>query len=788
MIKTYFKLAWRNILREKGYAFVNIAGLAIGMAAATLIILWVQHELTFDRFYSKTDRIYELYNRGDFNNKTWAWNNVSNPLAPLLEKKYPEFERITRYSENSLLISVGEQRIKGEGAYADKDFFKIFDFAFIHGNNQRVLTEKNGIVVTESLAKKLFNSVDILGETVQIDSSDLFTVTGLIKDPPTNSRFKEIEYVIPWTYFEENKLGKELASSWINFKVPTFVLLKSQSSQEHAEGKIKNVLIDLNVSKNTLFLHSASKWHLYSDHEDGHFTSGRIVMVRFFSAIALFILVIACINFVNLSTARSEKRAREVGIRKVVGAQKKMLISQFLVESLLLTSIAGVFAFIFIGLSLGSFNTLIGATIDLNFMDVRLWSGGLIFILLTSVFAGSYPAFFLSSFQPIRVLRGVFIPSNIRFSPRKILIVFQFTFTIALIISTFIIYDQVNYAQKRNNGYDKHNLISLPLTTNLRNHYDNIRHDLMNAQVALSLTRTSGMITNHTFGSTNFSWPESTPDDLNKAFVALTADASFKQTMGIHLLQGRDIDIRQYKTDSSAILLNEAAVKAMNIKNPIGTIIRNGEQKWHVVGVINDFIFYSPYTKINPLFILGSANWFNFMYIKFDNKKSTAENLQVTENVLKKYDPLEPFNYNFTDEAYAKNFEDEQRKSTLIGLFSCLTILVSCLGLLGLIAHVAEQRKKEVSVRKILGAPIQTIALLLTKEFFILVFIAFLIASPIAYLVMEKWLQNFEYRISVPWQAFILSGFVALLITILTIGFQALKAAFGNPVNSLRSE
>jgi len=788
MIKTYLKIAWRNIIRDKSSSLINIVGLAIGMAASALIILWIQHELTFDRFYSKTDRIYEVYNRGNFNDKTWAWSGQANPLASLLKKDYPAIESAARYSSTSLMLSDGEKYFRTEGAYADSSFFHIFDFSFIHGNSTQALSTQKSIVLTASLADKLFGTLDIIGKNVQIDSSEIFTVTALIRDIPTNSRFRDASYFVPWTYFEERQLGEQTASSWTGIKVPTFILLKAHVAPATIETEISQLLLDLEVSKNKLFLHPASKWHLYTKAENGYFIGGKIDVIRLFAAIALIILLIACVNFINLSTAKSEQRAKEVGVRKVMGAQKKMLVTQFLSESVLLSFVAGLGAFLLVLASLAHINSLLDTVIVLAFANKLFWLYAFSFIVITGVLAGLYPALFLSSFQPVVVLKGVSKYRVSRISLRKVLIVFQFTFSIALIIATWIIYRQLMYAESRDNGYDKNNLISLPLSASIRQHFDPIRHELLNSGAVSSITRSSGTITQHSFGATNFSWPGSTTDDLSKAFVALTADADFKNTMGIKMVLGRDIDIRHYPTDSTAMLLNESAVKAMKLADPIGTVIRNGEQQWHVVGIVSDFIFYSPYTAINPLFILGSGDWFNFMYLKLNPHNHVAQNLAITENILKKYDPISSFDYAFTDEIYEKNFENEHRTAVLISLFSGITLLTTCLGLFGLIAYVITLRKKEISVRKILGASLQSTAFLLSKEFMILISISFVIASPIAYWAMEKWLQNFTYRIAMPWGIFVLTAIFTFLITLVTIGIQIMKAAMANPVDSLRDE
>ncbi|WP_028298811.1 ABC transporter permease [Olivibacter sitiensis] len=787
MLRSYFKIAWRNLERAKGYAFINIFGLAIGMAAAAIIILWVENEWTFDRFYTNTDRIYEVYNRGNFNNDTYAWEGVGNPLAPILQNNHAELEKVVRSSATSGTLSVNDRYFNSEGIFADSDFFHLFDFPVIHDSLGDRLASINNIVVTASLAEKLFGTNDVVGKHVQLDSADNFTITAVLQDIPSNSRFKDVAYFLPWNYFERS-IGPEIANSWVNLKVPTYVLLKPEVRVEQVESKLRNTLVDLKIAQNELFLHPATQWHLYNKAEHGYFTGGIIDKVRLFTFISLAILLIACINFMNLSTAKSEQRAKEVGIRKVVGAQRKTLVYQFLSESILLAALAACLAFVFLFLSLKPFNDLLGTSIQIPYMDFSFWCFAIGFVLTTGFLAGSYPAFLLSSFKPVKVLKGAFRTGPYPFRLRRVLVVFQFSFTITLIIATLIIGRQIQHAQNRDQGYDKSNLIYLPLNSNIRNHYEAIKQDLISADLATSVTRSSGTITQQTFGSLNFSWPGSTPEDNNQAFVAITSDTDFSSTTGVQIVQGRDIDIQRYRTDVDAMLLNEAAVKAMRLKNPIGAIVKNGEQQWHVVGVVKDFIFYSPYASINPLFILGSGDWFNYMYLKLSPDKNLSQNLAAIKAVFKQYNPNATLEYNFVDEAYARNFKEEQHTAMLTSLFSMLTIFISCLGLFGLATFTMGQRRKEIGIRKVLGASVGGIVQLLSKEFVKLAVLSVFIASPIAWWAMSKWLDSFTYKIDIAWWMFAVAGLTAVTIALLTVSIQAIRTAIANPVDSLRDE
>ncbi|WP_257657304.1 ABC transporter permease [Parapedobacter lycopersici] len=794
MLKNYFKIAIRNLWRTKSFTILNVLGLAIGMASAALILLWVHSEYTFDRFYANTDRLYKAYNRDSFDGLTIMWDRTTNPLGPALKKDYPEVERTSRYTKGNLLLSITDHSFSPDGAYADSGFFSLFDFEFIHGNKGSALHSVSGIVITQSLAKKLFGRKDAIGKIITVNNSDNFTVTHVIKDLPDNSHFRNVEYLLPWSYLE--KLGLWLPKdSWARGPATTFVLLDKNADILAVNTKINSIYktyagedIALAADRE-IVLHPAEKWHLYAEPVNGELIGGQqLRMVQLFIAIAGFILLIACINFMNLSTARSEKRAKEVGIRKVMGSRKHTLVGQFLGESILLTIIAGILAYLILVISLPAFNTLVQKELSLETDNPHFWLLTFGVILFTGILAGSYPAFFLSSFRPIHTLKGSQYATQHTFSPRKILVVCQFTFSILLIACTLIIRNQIAYGQARDTGYDRNNLIRVTLTGKISENYNIIRQRLLDERAAIALTKSLGSITGWGNGSFGFSWRGSTEADTKQVFVVLSTDIDFQAAMGVQIVQGRDIDVYTYATDSAAILLNEAAVKDMRLERPIGEVVRHGEEAFTVVGVVADFIMDSPYEPVWPLMVFGPPMGFNFTYIKLNPQNSTAENLTIAEKIFKEYNPGYPFEYQFVDEAYAQNFNDEQQIATLTGLFSGLTIFISCLGLFGLAAYMAEQRSKEIGIRKVLGATISGIVRLLSTEFVKLVAIAFIIASPIAYYLMNRWLQHFAYRISFEWDVFAITGALAVAIAIVTVSFQAIRAAIANPVESLRDE
>jgi len=794
MLTNFLKTSIRSLWRNKGFATINLLGLSIGMAAAILILLWIQNEVSTDRFYEKTSRIYLMYNRDKMaTGDTLAWPNTPKVLATTLKKDYPEVEDAVRFTNVTFLLNANDKHLNIRGAFADSGFLNVFDFPLLEGNTQHALNGSYSIVLTQKAAKKFFGNTNAIGKTIRVDSVNNCTVTAVLKDLPPNTQF-DFEYLLPWAYM--TKLGWD-DSSWNGNGPYTYALLKQNVSQASFDKKVKNITIDHTKGTSAaltteVFTQPLSRAYLYSRSENGKLTDGPVEMVRLFAVIVAFILLIACINFMNLSTARSEKRAKEVGIRKVMGAQKMKLILQFLAESIVLSFTAFLIALFLIQASLKGFNELVGKELFINYADPKFWLFAIVFILFSGMLAGSYPAFFLSSFNPVKVLKGAFKKSEAAVNPRKILVVLQFTFAIILIISTIIVHRQIQYALNRDAGYNRNNLIYTFGQGDVSAHYESIKHDLLNNGAAVSITRCANPITKRWGDGWGYTWPGSSKEGERIGFVNLGTDADFTKTTGIKLIAGRDIDVYNYPTDSTAVMLNEAAVKAMRLKNPLGITIKtpDGSEQWHVVGVVKDFVMESPYEKnINPMMIFGPAGSSGYViHIRLNPSNTTAANLAKTEKIFKQYNPQYPFEYVFTDESYAKKFQDTQRTAKLAALFAGLTIFISCLGLFALAAYMAESRTKEVGVRKVLGASVMDITTLMSKDFLRLIIISFVIASPVAWFAMGKWLENYTYRITVEWWVFVAAGLLSLLITLITISFQAIKAAIANPVESLRTE
>ena len=792
MITNFFKVAYRNLLRNKGFSAINITGLAIGMAAAILILLWIQDELGYESFHKNKDRIYEVWNRVPVEGKISCWNSVSAPMARTLEKDLPEVERAVRVDFNyKVLLSVGDKKLIRSGSVVDTGFLQMFSFPLLKGNPSTALNDPHSVLITEKMANSLFGNEDAMGKIIRIENKDNFTVTGIVKDLPGNTRF-DFEYLLPWSYIKYRE-GQDLG--WNDNSTSTYIMLKPNASYAAVASKIKTqkqkYSDEAKTMKWELFIYPMHRWRLYSSFTNGvEDNGGRSTFVKLFGIIAGFILLIACINFMNLSTARSEKRAREVGIRKVVGAQKTSLISQFIGESVFIALLSGVAAIVIVQISLPGFNQLTEKQLFIDFGNFYTWIAFAGFILFTGLLAGSYPAFFLSSFQPVKVLKGTFKKANALVTPRKVLVVLQFTFATILIICTIIIKQQMDYARERATGYNKDNLVYHFMTGDIPKNYALIKNELLSSGVAKSITKTNSPLTERWSNGWGQSWEGKNPND-NTSFDRYLADEGLGTTAGLQFVQGRDFDLKQFPTDSTGLIINESSLKIMKFKDPVGKIVGDLGINWHIVGVIKDFILTSPYEPTRPILICGAKSSFmsfNVMQIKLNGNNSTAKNLQMAESIFKKYNPEYPFEYKFVDEAYARKFDNEQRQGILAALFGGLTIFISCLGLFGLATYMAENRIKEIGVRKVLGASVAGITTLLSKDFVKLVIISFVIAAPLSYWGMYKWLQDYEYRVGIHWWVFAFACFLSVAIAIITVSYQAIKAALANPAKSLRTE
>jgi len=795
MFRNYFMIAIRNLWKRKGFSAINITGLAIGMAATMLILLWIQDELSYDQFHKNKDRIYRVWNKVAFNGGYRCWQTCSALLKPAIEKDLPEVAIVARAKNvGQFLIKAGEKKIMNEGCIVDTGFLQIFSFPMLEGDPLTALNNNYSIVLTETTAKKLFGNEDAMGKVVTIGDKDNFTVTGILKDLPDNTAF-DFDYLLPWSSQERQNGQGALDLGWGDNNIPTFVLLKDNVNFASVSGKIKKLKQQYDAASGTLnwelFLYPLDRWHLHAKFTDGAEDNGdRATFVKLFGAIAGFILLIACINFMNLSTAQSEKKAKEIGIRKVVGAGRSTLIVQFIGESTFIALLSGIVAIMIVQMSLPAYNRLTDKQLFLDYGNVLLWLAFVGFVLFVGLLAGSYPAFFLSSFQPGKVLKGTFKKANALVTPRKALVILQFTFAIMLIICTIIIKQQIDYAGSRNTGYNKENLVYQFMTGDIPANYTLIKDELLRSGIASAVTQTNSPLTERWSNGGGQDWEGKDPDDQTE-FDRYLEDEGLGITAGLQFIQGRDLDLKKFPTDSTGLIINESALGVMKFKDPIGKRVDDLGVTWHIVGVIKDFILTNPYEPTRPILICGAKSRYMSFYtmlIKMNGRNATSDNIKKMAAVFKKYNPGYPFDPKFVDEEYARKFSDEKRQGILAALFAALTIFISSLGLFGLAAYMAENRIKEIGVRKVLGASVTGIAALLSKEFIKLVIIAFLIAAPLAWLAMNKWLQIYSYRISIQWWVFALAGLLSITIALLTVSYLSVKAAMENPIKSLRTE
>jgi putative ABC transport system permease protein len=790
MLRNYFKIGLRNLAKNRVYSFINIFGLATGMAVAMLIGLWMYDELSFDKHTKNYDRIAQLWQFVKFDAEKSSYAVLPIPLAGELRSNYPDFESVSLAVTREIILDAGDRKFTKIGKYVEPVFTKMMSVNMLAGTDAG-LNDVNSVLLSESLATAFFGSENPINKLIKIGNKVNVSVAGVYKDFPRNSAFNDISFLAPWKLFVATDAGaKDSQDKWDNNDYMIFAQLKAGADFAAVSAKIKDIRMKRDnppAYKPEFFLHPMSKWHLYSDFKDGVNTGGMILFVWLFGIIGGFVLLLACINFMNLSTARSEKRAKEVGIRKAVGSVRSQLVIQFFSESLLLALLAFALSLVFVWFSLPFFNEVASKEMTILWSNPWFWLAGLSFSLLTGLIAGSYPAFYLSSFQAVKVLKGAFRVGRFAAVPRKVLVAFQFTISVTLIIGTIIVFRQIEHAKDRPVGYNRTGLIEVSINTpELHGHYESLRNDLLNTGGAAEMAESAGSITDQGGGVANITW-RGQPTDLRPLLMSNRITHDFGKTVGWHLVAGRDFS-RKFSTDSNSVILNETAVKLMGFKNPVGQIIKWGSVEYNVIGTIKDMIKYDPFKPVHPSFFVLNYEATNVIHIKLAPQLPTGETLAKIESVFKIYNPAAPFDYKFVDEGYARKFGHEERIGKLAGVFASLAILISCLGLFGLASFMAEQRMKEIGIRKVLGASVFNVWRLLSKEFLILVVIGFCLAAPIAYYVLSNWLQNYEYRTELSWWIFAASGAGALIVTLLTVSFQSIKAALVNPVKSLRSE
>ncbi len=799
MFKNYLKIAWRNLKRNKGYSAINIGGLALGMAVTLLIGLWVEDELTYNDYFQNHDQIAQVFQSQTFNGQTGTGPAIPRPLEKAFRDDYADnFKYLVMASwNNSQYLNYKENSLSRTGNFMQRDAPAMLDLQILKGEKDG-LREINSIMLSESAADALFGDEAPIGKVIKVNSQYDMMVTAVYEDIPVNNSFNDAQFLMPWEkYITTQEWVKNAIDNWGNNSFQMFVQIADNTSMDRVTATIRDVKKTLNEDtaefNPQLFLFPMNEWYLHGNFENGKQTGGRIKYVWLFGIIGAFVLLLACINFMNLSTARSEKRAKEVGIRKTIGSQRGQLINQFLSESFLVVVFAFFLAIIIVLVSLNGFNELSRKEIDFPWGNLTFWLISLVFILFTSLLAGSYPALYLSSFRPVDVLKGTFRGGKYAGLPRKILVVVQFTVSVAFIIGTVIVVQQINHAKDRPVGYDKEGLVQIPtVSQDFEGKYDLMRSEFLNSGAVVEMSASSSPTTQIWSNRGGFDWegkPEGFQEDL--AWTEVTPE--YAKSLNLKIVQGRDFS-RDFATDSNAVLINQTALKYMGFTDPIGKFLKDDDEEdpddpLKIIGVVEDMITQSPYEPVKQgVYAFDKYGNSSFYNLRLNPKQSAKQNLAVIERVFTEHFPDIPFQYDFVDEEYGEKFAAEERIGTLSGIFTALAILISCLGLFGLTSFVAEQRTKEIGVRKVLGASVFNVWNMLSKDFLKLVVISCFIAIPISYFVMNGWLQDYPYHVILSWWIFALAVIGALAITILTVSFQAIKAANANPVKSLRTE
>ncbi|MEQ6121184.1 ABC transporter permease [Reichenbachiella sp. MALMAid0571] len=788
MIKNFFLLTIRNIFKNKLYSIINISGLSIGIVCSILILLWVADETSYDSFHPKADRLYQLWVNAEFDGKINSWNSVPLPTYEALKTTDSRIKNtaVSNWGDNHLL-TVGDTRILKRGYYVSEEFLEMFEFPLKSGSAETVLDDPTSIVITESLAKVLFKDKDAMGQVIRVDDKSSLKVTGVLDDIPGNSSF-EFDYLISWKNWESvSPWVVENKANWGNYSFQVYVELFDPSQHETTENNIGKLLVENGETDipNELFLHPLLNWRLYSNFENGKSTGGRSDHVQLFSVIAIFILVIACINFMNLATARSEHRAREVGIRKTLGSKRIDLILHFIGESLIISVIAFSFALLISEIAMPFYNTLVDKDLFIDYSSGLFWLGSVVVVFITGVLSGSYPAFYLSSFKPVTTLKGTIQVGKNAALPRKILVILQFGFSILLIISTIVIFKQIDLVKGRELGYNQENLISIETTENLDKNYDVLKNDLLQSGVVEAVTRSNSSITS--INSNNFlGWPGK-PETLKVLFTTIATEYDYTKTMGVKLLQGRDFS-KDFATDTAAIIINKAGLDIMGLEDPIGAKLNLWGKKRTLIGIVDDVLMGSPYQAVKPMFMIMDNDWINVLSVRLKSTNDLQASLKTVENIFEIHNPAYPFEYKFADVEFQKKFTTITMTRRLTTLFSILAIVITGLGLYGLASYTAQQRNKEIGIRKVLGASVSELVAMMSKEFSRLVVISFFISTPIAWYLLDSYLDRYPIHIEISWWIFPVAGVSVLVFALIIVANLASKVALSNPVNSLRNE
>lgn len=787
MIRNYLKTALRNLWKNRAYGFLNISGLAIGITCAALIFLWVEDELTYNHYFSNRDNLYKVKDKQTYDGNTFTFDATPGPFAPAIKSEIPGIKNTARTTwGNQLLFALDDKTIYEQGMYVDSSFLTMFQLQFEKGRAKNAFAQLHSLVISEKMAKKFFESTDVVGKTLKVNNKQDYVITGVIKDLPKNVSFR-FDWLAPFKIYEDQNTWLQ---QWGNNGIVTYVETDPNANiaaiNKKLDGYIQTKASDASAK---MSIYPMNRWRMYDSFVNGKEVPGRIKYVNLFSLIAWIILIIACINFMNLATARSEQRAREVGVRKVLGAEKKRLILQFIGESMVMAFISTLLAVLLIYCSLTAFNKLVEKELVVDIFKPIHILALLVITFLCGLIAGSYPAFYLSSFNPIGVLKGLKLKTGASaVLIRKGLVIVQFSISVILIISTILIYKQIQHVKDRELGYNKQDLVSILLRGDMRQHFGVIKNDLLQTGFVQNASMSNNMVLQLGSNTGDFGWEGKDPSKQ----VLITVEGvtpEYISTMGMKLKDGRNF-YPDAKADSNNIIINDALAKIIGKKEIVGSVITRdgGNAKFTVVGVINDFVYNNMYSSAAPLILYSDTSNVNFLTVRLKANANAGTALQSVEKIIKRNNPGYPFEYRFVDEEFDQFFKTESLIGKLAGVFAALAIIISCLGLFGLAAFTAERRTKEIGIRKVLGATVGNLTELLSRDFLILVGISCIIAFPIAWWMMHNWLQDYEYRITISAWIFIAAALLAILIALLTVSFQAIRAALSNPVKSLRTE
>jgi putative ABC transport system permease protein len=788
MLNTYFKIAWRNILRNKISSALNIGGLAVGLAVSFLLMLYVQNEFSFDRFHKLDRRLYQVFKSQPRNGEIVTKNITPQPLAQALQKNFAEVERTARLSENmTVLVKTGDKALKVNTVAADPSFLDLFDFQLTYGTLSKALAGTNSIVLTQSVAEALFGTTDPVGQTVAFNNQFPLTVSAVIDNHLANSSFTFNAIISMESFLVQQPWLKD--SGWDNYAYATYILLKSSVSSSAFNKKIENLIGSYYPPDKTvkLFAYPFSRLHLYGEFKNGVNTGGKIEYVKLFFWLAIGILGIACINFMNLATARSERRAREVGVRKAMGARRTVLIKQFLGESVMMALSAFGFALLLLLVLVPAFNQVFGLSIQIPFDHPEAWLAAITIVLITGLLAGSYPALILSSFQPVKVLKGQIVSATASIKPRQLLVVVQFTFAIAMIILSLMIYKQIDYIKNRPAGYTREGLIELPADGRLSSEFESFRRDAISAGAIIDGTLISESINGVTSATWENNWPGQLPGENKIPIDCIATTYHFVDTYQLQLVAGRDFD-KGRPADSTAIILNEAAVKLMRLNDPIGQKIKWMNEQRTVIGIVKNFVLGSPYEPVKPAILGFVKDWAGNIGLRLNPDLPASRSLTILQQLYKRYNADYPFEYRFTEDSFGTKLQNEKLLGGMSLSFTCFAVFISCLGLIGLASFSAEQRRKEISIRKIMGASATQLWLMLSQGFVRLVIISFVIATCISLYIVDRWLDQYTYHTGIGLAVFGVALLASVFICLVAVSWQAIRAALVNPVKSIRND